>query len=69
MEQQILENLKQINQRLDNIEKHLKIVNEHVTFIENTYSSVRFPLSFIKNKIEQIMRMEPTPNLPMIKPN
>ena len=66
---QVLENLKQINSRLDTIEKHLKIIHEHVIFVEDTYSSVRSPLSFMKTKIEQMMGMDPTPTLPMIKPN
>jgi len=56
--------------RLDTIEEHLCIVKsdcsrvrDHAVFVENTYNAVRTPMSFMKNKIEQLMGMEASPQL------
>ena len=68
--QLILEYLQNITLKLDVIEEHLNIVKsdcsrvrDHAIFVENTYSAVRTPMYFMKTKIEQIMGMEPSPQL------
>jgi len=59
---EIIELLKGINSRLDKIENEIsdikrtnKKMSDHINFVENTYSLVRTPLGYLKNKIEFIM--------------
>lgn len=62
MSTEVLECLKSIQSRLDKIESDLsdmkktnKKMSDHINFVENTYSLVRAPLGYMKNKIEFIM--------------
>jgi archaellum component FlaC len=80
MESEILKELKKINTRLDmienkinsiiennnNIEKDVAKMNNHITFVETTYSSIRKPLSFIKNKIDCMMGNYDQHDLPLL---
>jgi len=77
----IIDMLKSIEERLNNIEKLVGIIVEnnkhveedcskmrqHIDFIENTYSLVRTPLSYLKTKIEYVMGRESTNELPTIE--
>jgi archaellum component FlaC len=54
----IMEELKKINDKLDNIQldcikkdESFKKMNNHIQFIENTYSNYRSSLEFIKTKV------------------
>ena len=65
--------LKEIVHRLDRIEERLGIIQKdcssmsnHISFVETTYRAVKFPLEFLKNKIELPAGAERTP-LPVIK--
>jgi archaellum component FlaC len=76
----IIEMLKNIEERLSSIESNLGIVidknkkvgedcskmREHINFVENTYSLIRTPLSYIKNKIEFVMGSKPASDLPLL---
>ena len=62
MNSEIIELLKGINSRLDKIENEISSMkktnqkmSDHINFVENTYSLVRTPLGYLKNKIEFIM--------------
>lgn len=80
MQEQILEELKKINQKINlledkinlliennkNIENGCSKMKEHIDFVENTYSSVRRPLNFIKNKIDYMMGNLNSQELPQI---
>jgi predicted nucleic acid-binding Zn-ribbon protein len=53
-----VEELKKINEKLDNIqldcsrkEEYLKKMTNHIEFIENTYTNYKSSLEFIKNKV------------------
>ena len=70
----LLEKLESIEKRLESIENVLGVLKkdcskmqDHITFIEKTYSLVRVPLNFIKNKVEFMMTMNSSPSLPEIK--
>ena len=77
----IIDMLKNIEERLSNVEKLVASIieknktvekdcskmREHIDFIENTYSLVRTPLSFLKTKIEYVMGKENTNDLPSIE--
>jgi len=59
--------------RLDRIEEHLVTVEKdcskmgtHISFVEKTYNAVKFPLEYLKNKVELLSGAERTP-LPVIK--
>jgi hypothetical protein len=67
------EELKNISRRLDRIEAHLAVIQKdcstmsnHISFVEKTYRAVKFPLEYVKNKIELLAGAERTP-LPVIK--
>ena len=71
---QVLEKLELIEKRLQTIENHLGIVQQdcskmcqHISFIEHTYSLVRMPLSYLKNKVDYMMRVESPQPLPEIQ--
>ena len=74
MSSEVIELLKGINSRLDKIEteisgmkKTTQKMSDHINFVENTYSLVRTPLGYLKNKIECIMgNHHPTIELPKI---
>jgi hypothetical protein len=55
----ILESIKNIEKRLELIEQKLtsstEKMNEHISFIENTYSALRVPLNYVKQKVEMIL--------------
>lgn len=69
---QILFTLFEINKRLDVIEQRLsncefscKNMDDHINFVENTYSTLRSPLDYIRTKFNYITgtQSEPLPNL------
>jgi hypothetical protein len=45
---------------------HAKM-DQHVDFVESIYSSVRHPLNYVKNRIEQFMGKQQSPCLPQIE--
>ena len=59
--------LKNINQRLDNIEKCCEKIIDHIKFIEKTYETVKAPLSFIKDKFELVTGASKTKPMPSLK--
>jgi hypothetical protein len=70
-----MESLRNIEKRLDRIEKLLKKNSEecskmgkHINFIHEIYTSVRSPLSFMKHKIELLMGTSNREELPCIEP-
>jgi archaellum component FlaC len=50
--EKIMAEIQKINKRLDAIEKSTTNMDNHINFIEKTYSLVRGPLSWVKNKVE-----------------
>ena len=73
MDKELKSILVDIVHRLEKIEKHLEIVQKdcskmgnHINFVERTYNAVKFPLEYIKNKVELLSGAERTP-LPVIK--
>lgn len=66
MNSEIVELLKDIQGRLDSIEKRLGVVQEgctkiedHVNFVERTYTLVRRPLNFIIQRISGTSKLPP----------
>lgn len=58
----ILESIKNIEKRIENIEIKLNVIendcvkmNNHVDFIQSTYKVVRKPLNYLANKLEVLM--------------
>jgi uncharacterized coiled-coil protein SlyX len=58
----ILESIKNIEKRIDNIEVKLNVIendcvkmNNHVDFIQSTYKIIRKPLNYLTNKLEVLM--------------
>ena len=60
----IVETLVQVCSRMD--ESSAKMGN-HIDFVENTYETVRSPLTFITNRINQIRGIEKYNDLPRIE--
>jgi hypothetical protein len=56
-----------LTEKYDNIEKDCSKMGEHIGFVEDTYSTVRAPLNYIKNKIEYMMGKDMERELPVIK--
>jgi hypothetical protein len=79
----IIDYLKLLEKKIDNIELNIININnnnktiendcsklrEHIKFVENTYDIIREPLGFVKNKIEYIMGKNAKTNLPVIECN
>jgi hypothetical protein len=71
----------ELTQKVNNIEKKLNILldknndienacskmNGHIEFVEDTYTNVRAPLNYLKNKIEYMMGRNNDKELPAIK--
>ena len=69
----IIDILSNIEERLDKIESNIIVLNEgtkvvekdcskmreHIDFVEHTYDAIKMPLTYVKNKIEYMMRIEP----------
>jgi len=56
--------LKEINKRFANIEKKLANIekicirmDKHISFIDNVYDSVEKPLIYVKNTIENLLKI------------
>ena len=49
-----MEELKNINIRLDRMEKILNRLDKHISFINNVYDSVEAPLIYIKQKFNMM---------------
>ena len=68
---QIINTLEVIKLRLDKIEERIEKdcskMSEHINFVENTYTLVRAPLNFLKNKVENVMGRNSKQELPQIK--
>jgi hypothetical protein len=56
-----------LTEKYNNIEKDCSKMGEHIEFVEDTYSTVRAPLNFIKNKIEYMMGHGYNKELPAIQ--
>ena len=41
------------------VEKDCLKMREHIDFVEHTYDAIKMPLTYVKNKIEYMMRIEP----------
>ena len=65
-DEKIMELLLSINERLTKLEKKF---DTHVDFIEETYSTLRSPLNYIKNKVNRLMGYSDDSNLPQINYN
>jgi hypothetical protein len=63
---EIIHRLDKIEERLGIIEKDCSTMSNHISFVEKTYKAVKFPLEYVKNKIELLAGAERTP-LPVIK--
>jgi len=63
---EIIHRLEKIEERLGIIEKDCSTMSNHISFVEKTYKAVKFPLEYVKNKIELLAGAERTP-LPVIK--
>ena len=64
-ENKIMELLKRIDERLTKLEAKF---DTHVDFIEETYSTLRSPLNYIKNKVNCLMGYSSiNKDLPQIK--
>jgi tetrahydromethanopterin S-methyltransferase subunit G len=67
----IIDTLEVIKLRLDKIEERIEKdcskMSEHINFVENTYTLVRAPLNFLKNKVENVMGRNSKQELPQIK--
>jgi chromosome segregation ATPase len=68
--EKILDELKKINKKLDDIqldcsrkEESFKKMNNHIEFIENTYNNYRSSLEFIKNKVSWLSFTKPSPTI------
>jgi archaellum component FlaC len=53
--------------RLDKIEVSTGKMDNHIEFIEETYTTLKSPLNFVKKNVERIMGKTETKNLPSIK--
>jgi archaellum component FlaC len=62
----IVSRLERIEERLDTIQKDCSSMSSHISFVEKTYNAVKFPLEYLKNKVELLAGSERTP-LPVIK--
>ena len=63
---EIVQRLDRIEERLDIIQKDCSSMSNHISFVETTYKAVKFPLEYLKNKVELLAGAERTP-LPVIK--
>jgi predicted neuraminidase len=70
----IMEELKKINEKLDNIqldcsrkEESFKKMTNHIDFIENTYTNYRSSLEFIKNKVSWLSFPKSSPTIDISK--
>jgi len=57
--------LKDIKLRLERIEKICLRMDKHISFINKIYDSVETPLSYIKQKFENMMNIENKKLLPL----
>lgn len=55
LEKNIMLRLDQIQKQLDDINKSAKNMDIHIDFIEATYETLKTPLNFIKNKVDNLM--------------
>jgi Uri superfamily endonuclease len=71
--ERIEQSLEELHKKIDILLEKNKNVEEkittHIDFIEKTYSVLCRPLNFMKNKIECIMGVQLTKELPSIKNN
>ena len=66
----ILESLKVIHTRLDNLEKDSSKMSDHIQFIHRAYNVIRGPLGYIKYKIDSIVGTNsPETELPLLENN
>ena len=67
IEKLILTKFEELNAKIDSINKKSNKMSEHIDFMEDTYTKVKAPLSFVKNKVEKLMGYSGTEPLPSIK--
>lgn len=41
-----------MNDNLEKLNKTCSKMDNHIDFVENTYDSLKFPLNYIKNRVE-----------------
>ena len=57
--------LKEINERLARIEKICTRMDRHISFVDSVYDSVVKPLSYVKNKVENFLKISNDKKLPI----
>jgi hypothetical protein len=57
----IVRRLERIEERLDTVQKDCSSMSSHISFVEKTYKAVKFPLEYLKNKVELLAGAERTP--------
>ena len=57
--------LKEINERLSHIEKICTRMDKHISFVGSVYDSVEKPLSYVKNKVENFLKISNDKKLPI----
>jgi phage shock protein A len=67
MRREIKEMRTELKTLVDVVSKSHAKMDQHVDFVENIYSSVRHPLNYVKNRIEQFMGKQQSPCLPQIE--
>ena len=61
----IQKELAEIKDRLDRIEKICTKMDRHISFIDRVYDSVEKPLSYIKNRVENFLKINNEKKLPI----
>lgn len=44
----------EIKNKLIDVDTNCKKMDSHINFVENTYDTLKYPISIFKNKIEQV---------------
>lgn len=66
----IEEKINSLEEKLTKVESDCSKMNSHINFVEQTYSVVRTPLNYLKNKVDILMgNNNIDPELPLIKNN
>ncbi len=65
---ELLEKNKLNDDKINNLENSCNKMNEHINFVEDTYTTLKAPLSFVKKNVERLMGTNyQVTNLPSIK--
>ena len=61
----IQKELADIREQLNRIEKICTRMDRHITFIDTVYNSVERPLSYVKNRVENFLKINNDKKLPI----